>query len=171
MKETALEVFGPVKITPPRDGLKKHITDETIAAFWEEPVAMEMAGKQGCYIFALHASKGFTPWYVGRATKTFKQEIFHSEKLKKYNKLLWDGKKGSPVMFFVALPGNLKKIPVGVINDMEKFLIQSAVLKNKNVLNTHNTKNLPEWSIKGVVRASQGKPSAKSLSFKTMMGL
>ncbi len=148
-----------------------HITDETIAAFWKEPVAVEMAGKQGCYIFALQAAKGFTPWYVGKATKTFKQEVFHSEKLKKYNKLLWDGKKGSPVMVFVALPGNLKKIPVGVINDMEKFLIQSTVLKNENALNTHHTKNLPEWSIKGVLRSGQGKPSVQSRKFKTMMGL
>jgi len=171
MQTTALETFGPVKIPFVGVGKMKHIRDEHIAEFWGQAIARDMVKKQGCYVFALQASKGFVPWYVGKASKTFKQEIFTDHKIKKYNQLLWEGKKGTPVMFFVALPANLRKVPVKVINDMEKFLIQSAVLKNEDVLNTHNTKNLPEWSIKGVVRASKGKPSAKSQVFKTMMGL
>ena len=80
-------------------------------------------------------------------------------------------KKGTPVMFFIARTDNKKKVPTPVIKDIEKFLIQSAVLKNPDVLNSHNTKNLPEWSIKGVIRSGKGKPSHKCQQFTLMMGL
>ena len=171
MSQTPLETFGPIEIPFEKAGPKKRITDENISAFWKDSIAHAMTQKQGCYIFALKAAKGYTPWYVGKATKTFKQETFATDKIKKYNALLWEGKRGTPVMFFVALPGTKRKVPAPVINDMEKFLIQSASLKNEDIINTHNTKNLPEWSIKGVVRASKGKPSAKSQVVKKMMGL
>ena len=171
MKETELETFGPITIPCDIDGRKKHISDQNIIEFWNDSSTQEIMEKQGCYIFALKAGRGYSPWYIGKATKNFKQEVFALHKIKLYNKLLWDGKKGTPVMFFVMMPGNLKKISTPVINNMEKFLIQSAVLKNPNVLNSHNTKNLPKWSIKGVVRGKKGKPSEKSLTFKSMMGL
>ncbi len=74
-------------------------------------------------------------------------------------------------MFFVALAGNKKKIATPVINDLEKFLIQSAVPKNPNILNVQNTKNLPAWGIKGVIRGGKGKAPGKSKTFKIMMGL
>ena len=171
MKETKLEIFGPIIIPSEINRKKKHISDLNIAEFWKNPVSQNMTQKQGCYIFALKVAKGYSPWYIGKATKNFKKEVFALHKIKKYNDLLWSSKKGTPVMFFVSLPANLIKIPVSVIDDMEKFLIQSAVLKNPNILNTHNTKNLPEWSIKGVVRSGKGKPSVKSSTFKSMMGL
>ena len=56
-----------------------------------------------------------------------------------YNKLLFKGLKGTPVMFFVALPGAKKKIPTLDIDDIETFLIQSAKSRNPEVLNSKKT--------------------------------
>lgn len=164
-------IVGPVRISfdAQASGSAKHIRAVDVTAFWASAEGQPVAGKQGCYIFALRAAKGFTPWYVGKATKSMKQECFTSHKLKHYNAVLFKGYKGTPVMFFVVLPGNKKKIGAKIITDMEKFLTQTAVSKNSKLSNVQNTKNLPAWTIKGVLRAGRGKPSIPALSFKTMM--
>ena len=144
MSEKRLEMFGPISIPCDVDGKKKCILDQNVKEFWNDTIAQQMEKKQGCYIFALKAGHGYTPWYIGKTTKTFKQESFALHKIKKYNECLWGGKKGTPVMFFIALPGHRNKVPALVIKDIEKFLIQSAALKNPNILNSHHTKNLPQ---------------------------
>ena len=166
-----LENFGPFPIPFYRKKKIKRINYEHIALFWDDTGCKEMAGKQGCYIFAIKSGKGFTPWYVGLATKNFKQECFMPHKTKKYNSLLFEGKKGTPVMFFVARPGKKKKIQAPIIKEMEKFLILSAVTKNTDILNVQNTKNFPKWGIRGLIRSGKGKISEKNKRFATMMGL
>jgi len=166
-----LEVFGPFEIPYDGKGRRKRIDKEHIQSFWSKSQANKLAQKQGCYLFALKASQGFKPWYIGKATKTFKQECFTPSKANGYNGLLWGGKKGTPVMFFVALAGNRRKIPKLVINDLEKFLIQSAISKNPKILNVQHTKNLPAWGIRGIIRGGKGKASGKSKTFRIMMGL
>jgi hypothetical protein len=47
---------------------------------------------------------GFTPGYLGKATKRLKQEIFTPDKLNQYHRLLIKRKKGTPVFFFVLAP-------------------------------------------------------------------
>lgn len=169
--ETLLKVFGPFEIPFSGTGLKKHVSDDEIALFWENASVRPFKKKHGCYVFALKAGKGHTPWYVGQTTKGFQQEIFQIHKLNKYNDVLWSGKKGKPVMFFVCLPGSPKKIPKQVIDEIEVFLIQSAVVKNPEVKNAKNTKNLPKWGIAGVLRSGKGKTSDNAAVFKSMMGL
>jgi len=166
-----LDVFGPCKIPHDGEGKKKRIDDEHIAEFWGNTVGREISAKQGCYVFALQVGKGYTPWYVGKATKTFKQECFTSDKTKKYNRLLWTGRKGSPVMFFVAMPGSNKKISAPIIADMEKFLIQSAVIKNDDILNVHHTRNIGLWGIRGIIRGGKWKTADVNRRFGLMMGI
>jgi hypothetical protein len=52
----------------------------------------EIADLRGCYVFAMRVGGGTTPYYVGRATKTFRQEVFTPEKLMKYVRCVTDNR-------------------------------------------------------------------------------
>ena len=167
-----LVVLGPFAIPfePQGKGTSKHITKENAKAFWEMDDLGAIGSKQGCYVFALRAGKGFRPWYAGKATKTFKQEALQPGKVQHYNAVIFKEHKGTPVMFFVAKPGRTRKIPKKQIDNLETYLIQSAYYKNKDLKNTQKAR-VPEWGIKGVVRGGQGRASSNAKRFKSMMGL
>ena len=59
-------------------GSATHIGNVEVKAFWETAKAKAVAEKQGCYVFALQAAKGFRFWYVGKATMTMKQECLQA---------------------------------------------------------------------------------------------
>lgn len=172
---TEFKVVGPIQIpteNSPNSNKHKWIQDEQVEEFWEDEQASELKAKTGCYIFALRAGRGFTPWYVGQASKSFGQEIFTDHKVhKKYNSVLRKGRQGTPVMFFVCRNDNRKKISKTELNSLETFLIQSALFKNPSLTNIQGTKNIPEWSIRGAVRSGKGATSTTSGIFRKMMGL
>src|ERR1039458_7790186 len=97
--------------------------------------------------------------YVGKATRSFEQEALEPHQLGHYNAVLFDGHKGTPVLFFVAPDANKKKVPEATCDEIETFLIQSALVENPDIRNRQKTK-IPAWTIDGVVRSGQGKPSA-----------
>ena len=158
-----LEIVGPMRIQfcSQKTGSAKRINKADVAGFWNANESQTVAHKQGCYVFALRVGRGFTPWYVGQAKKSMKQECFGPHQLHHYNGVLFKGKKGTPVMFFVVLSGK-KKVAAKTIADMERFLTQTAFYKNPDLSNVQNTKNLPVWSIKGVLRADRGRPSKQA---------
>ena len=84
--------------------------------------------------------------------------------------MIFKGRKGTPVLFFVAKPGSQKKIPKSQIDDIETFLIQSAYYKNPLLKNTQKTK-VPAWMIKGLVRGGKGKASASAKGLKSALRL
>jgi hypothetical protein len=167
-----LKIYAPIEIPflQQTGGTAKQIRDEDVTAFWAKAHAAVIENKQGCYVFALRAAKGYQPWYVGKATKNFKQECFTDHKLRKYNEVLFDGRKGTPVMFFVAPSGNVSKVPEATCDEIETFLIQAAYVENPDIKNRQKTK-IPEWTIEGVVRPDKGMPSKIAKVFKTMLGL
>ena len=171
--QTELEVYGPYPI--PHEslgkGTSKRITRPNAKDFWADKVMRSIASKQGCYTFALKYGSGFTPWYVGKATKTFEQEALADHKLVHFNEVIFRGHKGTPVMFFVARPGKSRKISPKEIDDIETFLIQSASYKNPDLQNIKKKKSLPLWGIKGVIRGGRGKTPANAKVFKTLMGI
>ncbi len=67
---TDLCVVGPVDINCQREGLKKHIGESDVQRFFESEDFQTISRKQGGYVFALRAALGFTPWYVGKTTKS-----------------------------------------------------------------------------------------------------
>ena len=147
----------------------KRISKENGKEFWEKPEVIFLKHKQGCYIFALRAGKGFTPWYVGKATKTLEQEAFTSHKRgDHYNKILRNGGIGTPVMLYAAQSGTKRKIPPKEISHMEKTLIEYAAHKNPKLSNV-KSRSVPRWGIKGVIRSPKGTHSATSKVFKSMM--
>ncbi|WP_342320528.1 hypothetical protein [Burkholderia pseudomallei] len=138
--------------------------------FWQKSETAPFHTKQGVYVFATRAGRGYRPVYVGKATRGFKSECFTPHKLHHYAQALSNGDKGSPVMFFVALPGNANKVPRKVIAEVEELMIQFAAAKNPNLRNKIGTA-VADWTIKGVVRGGQGQRTKAASSFSTMLGI
>jgi len=114
------------------------------------------------------APRGYTPAYVGKATRTFKQEIFAPHKLAKYQQFLADYRKGKPILFLVVAPTKRGAPNRAHIKELEDFLIQVALAANPDLLNIKGTE-MEEWGIAGVLRGGQGKPAKDSSEFKKMM--
>lgn len=124
----------------------------------------------GVYVFCISASGSLNPWYVGKATKSFSQEIFTPDKLNKYNTVLRKIEKGKPAIFFICAPRSRGKKNDSVVGSIEKKLIELCAESNPSLLNKHNNKP-HRWSIKGVLRSSRGKRSAGAEKFRRMIGL
>lgn len=142
-----------------------------VKEFWTQSrVVEELARERGCYVFAVRAGKGATPLYVGKATKSFKQECLNPGNVRKLLDALADYAKGAPVLYFVRHPSQRGKTNEKQIGEIENFLIQSASIRNPGVQNVHG-REAPKWRIHGVIRSGQGKPSRAESSFKRLMGI
>ncbi len=121
----------------------------------------------GVYVYALRAGRGYTPIYVGKATKSFKQECFTPDKIARhYSKSF--GEFGTPVMFFlVPETGRSAKTDL-LISKLEKAVIRAGVNKNPDLSNVHH-KAGPGWGIRGVERGGRGKAPAAATEFKRAM--
>ncbi|HEX7645673.1 MAG TPA: hypothetical protein VF472_26000 [Burkholderiaceae bacterium] len=147
---TSFVVHGPFEVDfEKRRGGRTLVTD----GFWREGRdAYNFAWEKGCYVFAMR-NRGLTPIYVGKATKSFKQEVFNKANLHKYHNGFSNYARGTPVMYF-AVPqkamGPANKSHIGLLED---FLIQAGVAKNPGIQNIKGRQE-PKWSIQGVVRSS-----------------
>ncbi|MCJ7515292.1 MAG: hypothetical protein MUO89_04920 [Dehalococcoidia bacterium] len=166
-----LKIFGPFAIKCKKAIKGRIIPQRSINGFWHQEGASDCAKKQGCYVFAMQAAKGYKPWYVGKATKGFAQECFTSHKLHKYNESLALSGKGTPVLFFIAAKGTRKKVRNKYIDQLETFLIHEAYSENNEIRQKSKIKTAPRWGIKGVIRGGKGKPTNVESAFATMMGL
>lgn len=135
--------------------------------FWE--IAVGLNKQKGCYLFGIRAGRGIVPYYIGKATKSFRQEIFTAHKLQKYNHAMSDYSKGTPVMFFVVQQkGNWSAAEIG---EIEKFLIPLAYLKNESL---KNDQHIPQkkWSIHNVVGGeNKGRISKSEKGLRNMLGI
>jgi hypothetical protein len=165
---TQFTCHGPFRVPTAKLPGGKSITPVQIKSFWTENPNYVSA--VGCYVFGMRAGKGITPLYVGKATKSFGQEVFAPHKLTKYLPGLAEYKSGTPVLFFVAYPGskkgttNLKHIAA-----LEKFLIQQAVIANPYLSNIKHA-STPAWGIAGVLRSKTKKPTNGAVAFKALLG-
>ena len=123
------------------------------------------AKKRGCYVFAIRAAGGLKPVYVGKATKTFKQECFTAHKLGKCNEALADCGRGTLVLFLIEAPSGQHRPPSKQITLVEDFFIQAGVAVNGNLLNIKGKKQA-EWSVKGVIRPTKGPPTLPARALK-----
>lgn len=162
---TNYHVFGPYEISFEKSGKAKRIPRDIGRIFWSHELKA-IAKKQGCYVFAIRAGRGFTPWYVGKTKRCFEDEIFTSHKLVKYNAPLFTCKRGTPVMFFICKTGTKKIMNQATLKDMERELIQVAYFKNSSLTNKKHAKN-KRWAIAGVT--SGKKPTIAASKFKKMM--
>ena len=165
-------VGGPVEVVAEGSGRNKFITAACKRSFLGSEEFAAYANKQGVYVFALKGGRGHTPWYVGKTNGQhgMLQECMTDNKVNKYNEAMRLS-NGTPVLFFVVPPGNRRVVAKPVVKDMERQLTQDALAKNPRLLNVQNTRNLPEWSIKGVIRSNVGRPTRVETDFRRTMGL
>jgi hypothetical protein len=138
--------------------------------FWsKDSPAAHLSDKCGCYVFAIR-NRALTPIYVGKATKTFKQETFNPTNKHKFHDGFSDYAKGSPVMYFVVHPTQKGKTNSKQIGEIEDFLIQAGVAKNPDIQNVKGTSR-PSWGIKGVVRSKAGKRGSPETDFSDLFDI
>jgi hypothetical protein len=165
---TTFVVKGPFDVPVKIDKAGRLITAEQAIEFWKNHDVVQ--SEVGCYVFAFRAAKGFKPMYVGKATKSFKQEVFTDHKRNKYNEALAGQAKGTAVLFFVALEKTSGPVNKKAIDEAESFLIQSGLAANSKLLNDKKTV-VEKWRIKGVLRAEKGKPSKAAQDIKQCLSL
>ena len=86
-------IRGPFKV-PLDQTVKSKWIKNGCPEFWATLAGQKYAQECGCYVFAMRASKGFRPIYVGRATKSFKQECFASHKISNHWHCPFEIRKG-----------------------------------------------------------------------------
>lgn len=96
--------------------------------------------------------------------------MFTSHKLSKYQEMVCDHRKGTPVLFFLVAPLKKGKPNARHVGQLEDFLIQNAAIVNEDLLNVRGTKQ-QEWGVAGVLRGGKGKPSKSARAFRQMMKL
>jgi hypothetical protein len=165
---TTFVIKGPFEVPVRKEKVGRIVTTEQANEFWTLHTSMQ--NDVGCYVFGFKAAKGLKPMYIGKATKSFKQEIFTDNKRNKYNEALAKQAKGRPVIFFVTLEKTAGRINKTAIDEAESFLIQTGLVANKNLLNDKKTA-VEKWSIKGVIRSGQGQSTKAAQAFKQCLGL
>jgi hypothetical protein len=165
----SFRIRGPFEVPLDPNVNSKWIKDGC-QEFWSTSGAEGFADRCGCYVFAMRASKGFRPIYVGKAPKSFKQECFASHKIScHYGPALLNSGKGAPVLFLVVLKHTKGKVNKSAIKKVESFLIQNAMKKNPDLSNIKG-KKVEHWSIDGVIRSGKGKVSSPAKLFKRALG-
>lgn len=105
-----------------------------------------------------------TPIYVGKATKSFRQETFNPTNRHKYHNGFSEYAKGTPVMYFVRHPQQKGRTNDKQIKEIEDFLIQAGVAKNPDLQNVKGTQQ-PKWGIKNILRGGKSKKNSTELQF------
>ena len=176
---TRYEVFGefevPRKLT--RDGKQTlDFSKVALAAFWKEVERVQagLRSGSGCYLFAVRASGGLRPWYVGQSKRAFENECFAYQKRDIYRNVMDDVIKGTPVLFLIGrmTPSGKpsKNTPVQEANFVEQKLIHDAANANPDLKNIKNTKFVRTLVIPGVLNTPRGKPSDSVKSLKVALG-
>lgn len=139
--------------------------------FWAaDSPANYLANECGCYVFAMRASSGLCPVYVGKATRTFKQEAFNATNKHKFHNGFSEWARGTPLMYFVVHPSSRGHTNVTQIGKIEDFLIQAGAAKNPGIMNIRGVQQ-PKWSIKGVIRSKAGKRRDNEVQFAKLFDI
>ena len=123
---TSFSVQGPFVITTTKMRVGRQITVDDANKFWN--IHTRVASEVGCYVFAFKAAKGYKPVYAGKATKSFKQEVFTPDKFNKFNTGLGHQKTGTPLLFFVCLNRTAGAISKSAIDEAESYLLQAGLV-------------------------------------------
>ncbi len=175
--ERKYEVFGPFEI--PRTASLRRVDKNSLNDFWNELEDRRaknegLASASGCYVFGIRAGKGAKPWYVGQATKTFKQECFTKHKLYHYNEVLTE-RKGTPILFLLARmtpTGRFKgKLGSKEADWVEKRLIHQCLDANDDLLNVRDTAFSQEVIIPGLLNSPKARRSTEVQELRSLLTL
>ncbi|HEY9165699.1 MAG TPA: hypothetical protein VIS48_06005 [Candidatus Kryptonia bacterium] len=156
-------IHGPYEI--PRQNTVVDRSAEALTDLWQE-IEDNYEGLPegcGCYLFALRAGKGITPWYVGVAEKqSFQRECFSPHKISIYNDVL-DEWKGTPLLYLVArnTPEARFSAPSRrghpSARYLELILISRAMEKNPELMNKRDTKLLRDMVVPTILNSPPGR--------------
>ena len=177
MPDRKYDVFGPFEF--PRTKSRRRVDRSSLGNFWEEVEALRqknegLASASGCYIFGIRAGKGAKPWYVGQATKTFRQECFTPHKLVHYNEVLTE-RKGTPILLLLA-----RMTPTGRFarnlgareaDWTERLLIHHCLSANDDLLNVRGTAFSAEVIIPGLLNSPRARPSKEATDLRCLLSL
>ena len=130
----------------------------------------------GCYVFALKAGRGYTPYYVGQACRRgIIDEALNSGNREKYNKVCSES-KGTPVIFLIPMltpTGRYRKKRtngnLGAIDFLERWLIATAIRKNPDLINNKEPRFLRNIHVAGIFNPTKGEATkASSLLGRTL---
>ena len=133
--------------------------------FWAE--AGELCDARGCYIVGVRAGRGLTPLYIGKSSRGFRHDLFATANIRKYDQALAGYGRGTPVILFLVQSGRDRETQS--ISELERFLIQTASIRNPQLLNVKGVRR-QEWGIAGVYR-SPGRQSEAAKVFAAMLDL
>jgi hypothetical protein len=166
------EVTGPFVLK--RYGAKKILNKESLSDLKEQMEIWQdgLSDACGCYVFAIRAGKGFTPYYVGQACKrSIHKEALNPSNISKYNTALSDS-NGTPVLFCIPLMTNggkfrkRKQVKGGLaaLDFLEQWLIAAAIEKNEDLINNKETFFLRNLHVRGIFNAQQGEANYSTQS-------
>jgi hypothetical protein len=165
---TQFEVFGPFRV-PLGHGTRGAILEKAqVEIFWKRQPDLSM--RRGCYVFGTNNARGAMPWYVGKATRSFMQECFTSDKITKYLRALNMVRKGAPIMHLIALPVARGRANVRAIDELESHLIVLAQHRNPDFVNIQG-RDRESWCVRGVIRSPKGKRSTEENSLRKLLGV
>ena len=171
------EVQGPYEI----DRAKNKLIDNSAQGKrdywdWVDLHVEGLADACGCYVFAIQASRGTLPWYVGKAERqSFRKECLSSHKINHYNNAI-AGRRGKPCLFLLPQltrngryrkPTSTKRKAISVL---ESTLIGMALARNSQLLNAKGTKWLQQMTVDGLIN-SKKKRGGPSRDLATMLKL
>lgn len=166
------DVAGPFPLT--RHGKKRLITEQTRKDLKPDLEAHEsgLSAACGCYVFAVQAGLGFTPFYVGKSCKaSVWYESLNPSNRGKYNEALDDYESGTPVLFLVPMRtkrGKFRKPKdaagtLASVDFLERWLIAEALKKNPRLINDKHTRFLRDLHVVGIFNAAHGEATKSSM--------
>jgi len=163
------EPCGPFPLTRTTNRFGKSISDLSVKNFWESSSTASLKDEIGCYLFVL----GRKPFYVGKATKSFGQEVFNPKNMSTYRDLVTRF-PGKPSLYFVAHRKGAERrgaSPRAVISHVEKLLIGLAHEANAELTNVQHRNKPERFCIAGVYNSGKGKPSKSATMVRDVLRL
>ncbi len=171
------EPFGPFPL--PRVG-QRRIDASKRAEFWRRIDARHdgLSKAVGCYVFAIIASKGALPWYVGKATRRgFDREAWNRQRIGSYQKELRGRRRGTPVLYLLAKLSSRgrfakpSKRNQPEIDLLERLILESALQRNRKFHDRRDTRHLQSISMPGFINAKPGRPPRAAQRLADVLGM
>jgi len=144
-----------------RRRLARTVTSAEARLFWAAHAGI--VKRRGCYVFAIRSRGRLLPVYVGRASRSFRQEVLAPHKLAKLQLALVDHPDAAPCVILLAAPRRTGAPNVRHLAELERFLIEAATTANPNLLNVARPRPRA-WSIAGIrpgLRATRPGPASE----------
>lgn len=171
------KVVGPFELK--RFRAKKLFTSETRTALKEAIKAADpsLLSAHGCYVVAVKAARGWTPLYAGQACRTtIWSEATNPHNFEKYSDHMGDRDRGRPFLFLLPWITNTyrnRKRPtkdsMPELDYLEDWLIEKALRRNPDLINSHRTKLVQGLEVLGVLNPRRGEATNSSRELKRVL--